>query len=321
MNDIFRKLYAYGIVPVVKIEDPEKAVPLAKALIDGGVNTCEITFRTARAAEAIKNITAAFPDMLVGAGTVLSAEQANKALEAGAKFIVSPGFNPSTVRYCVEKGVTIIPGCATCGEMEQAMEMGLEVVKFFPAEALGGVKVLKAVGAPYSKLKFMPTGGIDEKNIGEYLALSNVLACGGSFMVKASLIDSGDFAEITRLTKLSVAAVHNFSIKHVGINETSAANGNKTNDTLCRLFGLNPERRSEKAVFSGTLFEIMFSPYLGKNGHVAMSCLSPARARAYLEEMGAKFNESTASYDEKGNLKVIYLAEDIGGFAFHLVTK
>ena len=180
MNDILKKVGLFGIVPVVKIENADDAEPLAKALIAGGLPLAEITFRTDAAAEAIARMAKAYPDMLIGAGTVLTPEQADSAVRAGAKFIVSPGFNPRVVKHCITKGYPVVPGCSTCGEMEQAMELGLDVVKFFPAEASGGLAVLKAVSAPYSKLKFMPTGGIDAANILTYLKFPKIVACGGS---------------------------------------------------------------------------------------------------------------------------------------------
>jgi len=320
MNDILKKIGEIGIIPVIKIEDATKAVPLAEALSRGGLPAAEVTFRTAAAADAIRAITDATPDMLVGAGTVLTTEQVDRALEAGAKFIVSPGFNPKIVKYCIEKDVPVCPGCSTCGEMEQAMEMGLDVVKFFPAEAAGGLPVIKAVSAPYSNLKFMPTGGINADNILSYLKFPKILACGGSFMVKDSLIKEGNFAEVERLTREAVAIMHGFEILHVGINCQNAEEMKKTAETLCRLFLLNPDDRT-KAIFAGTKFEVMETPYLGKNGHIAIGCNFPDRARAYLERLGVEFNESTAAYDDKGNLKIVYLKEEIGGFAFHLLKK
>ncbi|MBQ7309171.1 MAG: bifunctional 4-hydroxy-2-oxoglutarate aldolase/2-dehydro-3-deoxy-phosphogluconate aldolase [Clostridia bacterium] len=320
MNDILKQIGSFGIVPVIKIEDASKAVPLAKALANGGLPLAEVTFRTAAAADAIKNIVTELPDMLVGAGTVLTTEQVDRAIEAGAKFIVSPGFNPKIVKYCLEKNVPVCPGCATCGEMEQAMELGLDVVKFFPAEAIGGLNVIKSVSAPYSKLKFMPTGGINEKNILSYLENPKILACGGSFMVKDALINEGKFDEIEALTKNAVALMHGFEIVHVGINSENKEEATKTAETLCKLFLLTPDVRS-KATFAGTKFEVMHTMFRGKYGHIAISCNFPDRARAYLERLGVEFDESTATYDEKGNLKFVYMKEDIGGFAFHLIKK
>lgn len=320
MNDILKKIGDFGIVPVIKIEDAEKAVPLAEALSRGGLPLAEVTFRTAAAADAIARITKAMPDMLVGAGTVLTTEQVDRAVDAGAKFIVSPGFNPGIVKYCIEKGIPVCPGCATCGEMEQAMELGLDVVKFFPAEAIGGLNVIKAVSAPYSKLKFMPTGGINEKNILDYLKNPKILACGGSFMVKDSLINEGNFAEIERLTRNAVALMHGFELRHVGIHTNGTDECHSVANSLCSLFVSEPDDRGA-AVFAGTMFEVMSAPYIGTHGHIAIACNFPDRAKAYMERLGIAFNESTAAYDEKGKLRLIYLKEEIAGFAFHLIQK
>ncbi len=210
MHKILERIKEIGIVPVIKIENAKDAVPLAKALYEGGIPVAEVTFRTASAAEAIKNISQGFPEMLLGAGTVTTTDQVDSAVAAGAAFIVSPGLNPKVVSYCIEKGVLIVPGTCTPSEMEAAMELGLHTVKFFPAAQAGGVDFLKAVSGPYPELTFMPTGGINESNIGEYLQFSKIVACGGSWMVKPELIDAGNFQEITRLTKEAVAAVKKY---------------------------------------------------------------------------------------------------------------
>jgi len=207
MSNIVDKISKIGIVPVIKIEDVEKAVPLAKALCDGGIPVAEVTFRTAQAEEAIARISEELPDMLVGAGTVLTTEQVDKAVNAGAKFIVSPGLNPKVVKYCVDKGIIIMPGCVTPSEIEQAIELGLDLVKFFPAEAAGGIKMIKAMSAPYGNIKFMPTGGINEENMNEYLSFKKVVACGGSWMVKEDLIKNGEFDKITELSKRAIEKI------------------------------------------------------------------------------------------------------------------
>lgn len=207
MKDLIQKLKEVRIVPVVKIDNPKKAVPLASALIEGGIPCAEVTFRTEGAKEAIKNMHEAYPKMLIGAGTVLNAQQVDEAIEAGATFIVSPGLNPKTVKYCQEKEIPILPGVATASEIEQAIELGLSVVKFFPAEANGGLKALKALSAPYYKMQFMPTGGINESNVKEYLAFDKIIACGGSWMVKDELIESGKFDEIQVLAKKAMEIV------------------------------------------------------------------------------------------------------------------
>ncbi|MDI9492114.1 MAG: bifunctional 4-hydroxy-2-oxoglutarate aldolase/2-dehydro-3-deoxy-phosphogluconate aldolase [Bacillota bacterium] len=207
MNSISDTIRRLGIVPVIKIDDPDLAIPLAIALEAGGLPLAEVTFRTAAAAQAIRNIAAGCPQMMIGAGTVTTTEQVDVAVEAGASFMVSPGFNPKIVRYCIEKNVPIFPGTCTPGEMEQAMELGLDTVKFFPAEAAGGIAFLKAVGGPYPTLRFMPTGGIKPDNIASYLILKNVIACGGSWMVPAECIAAKDFETITGLTAEAVALV------------------------------------------------------------------------------------------------------------------
>ncbi len=207
MNTIIEQLGRYGIVPVVVLNDAKKALPLAKALCDGGLPCAEVTFRTDAAEESIRIMSREFPDMLIGAGTVLSTEQVDRAVAAGAKFIVSPGLNPKVVTYCQEKNIPIVPGVVTPTEMEQAMELGLKIVKFFPAEPSGGLAMIKAVAAPYTMLKFMPTGGINAKNVRDYLAYDKILACGGSWMVKGSLIDEDRFDEIKAMCREAVEIV------------------------------------------------------------------------------------------------------------------
>ncbi len=207
MNTIIEQLGGYGIVPVVVLNDAKKALPLAKALCDGGLPCAEVTFRTDAAEESIRIMSREFPDMLIGAGTVLSTEQVDRAVAAGAKFIVSPGLNPKVVTYCQEKNIPIVPGVVTPTEMEQAMELGLKIVKFFPAESSGGLAMIKAVAAPYTMLKFMPTGGINAKNVRDYLAYDKILACGGSWMVKGSLIDEDRFDEIEAMCREAVEIV------------------------------------------------------------------------------------------------------------------
>ena len=207
MDTTFEKLEKFGVIPVIALDDPDDALPLAAALTDGGLPCAEVTFRTAAAEESIRRIAAAYPDMLVGAGTVLTTQQVDRAVAAGAKFIVSPGLNPNVVRHCLEKGVPAAPGCCTPSEIEQAIELGLSVVKFFPAEAMGGLKTIKALAAPYTGLRFMPTGGINASNLRSYLEYPRVLACGGSWMVSKELIRAHDFAQITELVRQATAIV------------------------------------------------------------------------------------------------------------------
>ena len=203
-STMVEKLSALRLVPVITLTDPGKAAALADALCEGGLPCAEVTFRAARAAESIAAMVKARPDMLVGAGTVLTPAQADEAKAAGAKFLVAPGLNPNTVRYAQKIGIPMVPGVATPSDIEQALELGLTAVKFFPAEANGGVEMLKALSAPYTSIKFMPTGGVNQKNLASYLSLKNVFCCGGSWMVTADLLEAGAFDRIMVLAREAV---------------------------------------------------------------------------------------------------------------------
>ena len=205
MKDIAERFYEIGIVPVVVLEDAKDAKPLAQALCAGGLPCAEVTFRTAAAKESIAIMAKEFPEMLVGAGTVLTIEQVDEAVEAGAKFIVCPGFDPEIVDYCLGKNIPIFPGCITPSEVAQAVKRGLKTVKFFPAEAAGGLKMIKSMAAPYTGVKFMPTGGINANNMKDYLEYDRIVAIGGSWMVKGDLIKNGEFDEVEAMTKEAVA--------------------------------------------------------------------------------------------------------------------
>ena len=205
MKTLEERFYDYAVVPVVVLNNADDAIPLADALIKGGLPCAEVTFRTDAAEESIRRICESFPDMLVGAGTVLTTEQVERAHKAGAKFIVSPGFDPEIIDYCISIGLPVLPGCITPSEIAQAVKRGLKVVKFFPAEQSGGVAMIKAMAAPYSMVKFMPTGEISTKNLADYLSCDKILCCGGSWMVKEDLIRSGSFDKITDMTKEATA--------------------------------------------------------------------------------------------------------------------
>ncbi len=207
MPEILKKLTDYGVVPVVVIKKEEDAIPLAKALMRGGLCCAEVTFRTDAAASAIKKMTQAFPEMLVGAGTVVSTEQVDEAAAAGAKFIVSPGFDPEVVDHCIEKGIPVVPGVCTPTEVLMGIKRDLGLLKFFPAAQAGGPDMIKALLAPFTGMKFMPTGGINAKNLPDYLSIAGVAACGGSWMVKSDLIENGDFSRIEELTREAVRLV------------------------------------------------------------------------------------------------------------------
>ena len=207
MSTIIEQFRKIGIIPVVVLDDAKDAEPLAKALCEGGLPCAEVTFRTAAAEEAIRRMSTAYPEMLVGAGTVLTTEQADRAIAAGAKFIVSPGLNPEVVKHCLEKGVPITPGVQTPTEIEMALSLGLKTVKFFPAEPAGGLKMIKAVAAPYVDVTFMPTGGVNASNVRDYLAYDRIVACGGSWMVKKDLVAKGDFETIRAMVAEAAAIV------------------------------------------------------------------------------------------------------------------
>ena len=202
MEEQFKEV---GVVPVVVLNDAKDALPLAEALVEGGLPCAEVTFRTDAAEESIRLMAEKYPDMLVGAGTVLTIDQVDRAVGAGAKFIVSPGFDPEIVDYCISKEIPVFPGCITPSEVAQAVKRGLKVVKFSPAEQAGGVAMIKAMAAPYTMVKFMPTGGISTKNLRSYLECDKILCCGGSWMVKGDLIKAGEFDKIREMTKEAVA--------------------------------------------------------------------------------------------------------------------
>ena len=208
MENIMVQIEKTGVIPVVVINDVEDAEPLAQALCEGGLPCAEVTFRTAAAEESIRKMTDIYPDMLIGAGTVLTTEQADRAVAAGAKFIVSPGFDPEVVDYCILKQIPVFPGCITPSEVAQAVKRGLKVVKFFPAVQFGGVSTIQALTAPYVGLKFMPTGGVNAKNLADYLQCKSIIACGGSWMVKSDLIKAGEFEKIKDMTKEAVSLVN-----------------------------------------------------------------------------------------------------------------
>jgi len=320
MDACIKELYRIGIVPVVALEDAADALPLGAALKKGGVSAIEVTFRTAAAADAIRLLTHEMPELLVGAGTVLTKAQADAAIEAGAKFIVSPGFQPELVSYVLSKGVPMCPGTATPGEMEQAMALGLSAVKFFPAEQNGGAPMLKALSAPYRDLLFMPTGGVKLENLRTYLALDQVFACGGTWLATKDDIKAKAFDKITARTREAVKTMLNFRIKHVGINSKDEAEAKKTATLLCSIFDFD-YNDTELSVFTGSAVEVMKFMGRGSLGHVAIGADNVDRAEYYLRQRGFSFDESTRRVDASGRTTFLYLKDEIGGFAFHLTKN
>ena len=320
MTDFMKTIFSIGVIPVVKIDDASKAVALAKALAAGGIPAAEVTFRTDAAEEAIRQIAQNCPDVLVGAGTVLNIQQCERAIGAGAKFIVSPGYNQDVVDYCLQRGVPILPGCANASDMTRAANSGLEVVKFFPAEQAGGLGYIKAIAPVFPKLMFMPTGGVNAGNLNNYLAFPRILACGGSWMVKADLIAEDRFDEITALCRQAMETMLGFELAHVGINAQDNQQAGTVAGAFQNLFGF-PAKEGNSSWFAGSFVEVMKKPYLGHCGHIAISTLTLPRAIAYLERMGVAVDMGTAKHDAKGNMTAVYLKDELGGFAVHLVQK
>ena len=317
--DMMEQLSRIGIVPVIAINDAADAVPLAQALIDGGLPCAEVTFRTAAAADAIKNMTEAFPDMVVGAGTVLTCEQVDRAVAAGAKFIVSPGLNPTTVKHCQEIGIPVCPGTANPSDIEVALSLGLKTVKFFPAEAAGGLKYIKSIAAPYVDMKFMPTGGVNEKNLLDYLSFNKIICCGGSWMVPGDAVKARDWDRIRTLTASAVQLMLGLEIAHVGINSADEAEAMDTATKLCKLLGWTM-KVGNSSIFAGTGIEVMKTMFKGKNGHIAIRTNSVELAVAELAKKGFAYDESSAKC-KNGRMTVAYLKDEFGGFAVHLLQK
>lgn len=320
MFEVLNQISNIGIVPVVKIDDAKDAVPLAKALINGGLPCAEITFRTAAAKDAIKAISQNCPEMLVGAGTVLTTKQADDAMQAGAKFLVSPGLNEEVVAYCLQKGYPITPGVCNPSDIEKAISLGLDTVKFFPAEAAGGLEMIKAMSAPYVNVKFMPTGGISAINLNDYLDFKKVIACGGSWMVKDSLINDGKFDEIEKLTKKAVETMLGFELGHLGINSENDEKADKTANTFCDVFGF-AKTESPVSFWCDKSIEVMKYQGRGKQGHIAIKTNYIHRAIRYLESKGYTFDHDSKIYNDRGELILIYINLDFGGFDLHLSQK
>ncbi len=320
MSTIIEQISNIGIVPVIALDDVKDAKPLAKALCDGGLPCAEITFRTAAAEESIRIMASEFPEMLVGAGTVLTTDQVDRAVNAGAKFIVSPGLNPKIVAYCVEKNIPIVPGCANPSDVEQAIQLGLTTVKFFPAEQAGGLAMIKAMSAPYTNITFMPTGGINASNLNDYLDFNKIVACGGSWMVNKDYVTAGEFDKITSLTKEAVQKMLGFSLRHIGINAKDEIEADETATAFDSLFGFT-KKVGNSSIFAGSAIEVMKSPFLGENGHIAIQTNYMKRAVWHLSRQGFEFDMETAKYDAKGNMLTVYFKKELSGFAVHLIQK
>ena len=307
MTDLIKKISLYGIVPVIQIEDLEDAIPLAKALCQGGLPVAEVTFRTPCAAEAIKLMKQAYPDMLIGAGTVLNPAQVDQAIAAGSEFIVSPGFNPTTVQYCLDKNIPIIPGTSTPSDMEKAIGMGLDLVKFFPAEASGGLKAIKAMSAPYNQLTFMPTGGINLNNLHDYLSFDKIVACGGSWMVTPELLNSKDFDTIEEYTRQAVQHMLDIQLDHVEL-----ASDNKLQYQL--------SKNILDTVFKEQNQQIIVSNDKSTLTTFVLTTSNIDRLIHFLSERGLKFDDSSIKKNTEGKMISIDLITDTN-YRYRFIKK
>ena len=302
MNSVLQRVYEIGIIPVIAFNSVDEALPLCKALMAGGLPAAEVTFRTACAEDCIKKIHEELPDMLLGAGTVLTKDQADRAMAAGASFIVAPGFDP------------------TAGEMQQAMNMGCEVVKFFPAEANGGVDKLKNIGAALKTCKWMCTGGVNAKNVNNYLGYNQIIAVGGTWMCKSDKIKAGAWDEITAMSREAVDVMLGLELGHIGINCADEAEAAKTAETIANLLSMAVKVGNSSIFVGKKEFEIMKKPGRGTNGHIAILTNNVDRAIYHLGQRGVKFDMDSKNVKD-GKTIAIYFADEIAGFAFHLVQR
>lgn len=308
-----------GLVPVVVLENADDATVAAEALLAGGLDIMEITMRTKAALDCIKKVKAKFPFMLVGAGTVRSVEQANEAVKAGAEFVVTPGFDETVVKWCVDCGVSVTPGCVTPTEIEFADKYGLDVLKFFPANVYGGVEALKALNGPYRSKKFIPTGGVDLANLKDYADKEYVFAVGGGFLCSPSAIAAKAFVKITDAVKQAISILLGFELAHIGINTPDGQTAMDGALIFDKAFGLGI-KEGESSNFIGGIIEVNKKIGLGQHGHIAIRTNNIARAIHYLGKRGFVVDMSTAK-EKNGKMTAVYLKEQISGFAIHLLQK
>lgn len=319
MTNVFDKAAEYGIVPVHSIPDVSHAVPLVKGLAKGGIPLIEVMFRTDAALESIREIAEKCPEICVGAGTVITIAQADAAMAAGAKFLVSPGFDPELVKHCVEKGYPILPGISTPTEIQNAIKFGLKYLKFFPGPTGGGTEALEMFAGPYPDVKFIVTGGMGVDTVAEYLDVPCVAAVGGTFTAPMQMILNDDTDGIAEVTRKAVSEVFRFRIAHVGINSENEKEAETTAKTLARIFGLEVIPH-EPCYFAGSLVEVMKSRGRGRLGHIAIGTRDIVRAAKYVERAGVALDWENAKYFPDGSLMCVFFKEDIAGFAFHLLA-
>lgn len=317
--DALNRLGYAGVVPVVVIDNAKDAVPTAKALLAGGIDVMEITLRTAAALDAIRAVSMECPEMLVGAGTVIDRRQCRAAVEAGAHFIVSPGFDEDVVKWCISKEIAVTPGCVTPTEITAALAHGLKVLKFFPANVYGGLNAMKALSGPFGGVKFIPTGGVNGQNLGEYVSAPFIHAVGGSWLCAKADIAAGNFEKITNLCREARKTVLGFEVAHIGINCADADASLAVCGELEKAFGFET-KAGASSNFSTSAIEVMKSNYLGANGHIAVRTNRIDAAIAALAPAGYEVDMETAKY--KGERMIaVYLKQEFGGFAVHLLQK
>jgi len=317
--DVLKQIGICGILPVVVLDRTKDAIPTAKALLAGGVDVIEITLRTDAGLDSIRKVAGGCPDVLVGAGTVITLDQCKAAVDAGAKFIVSPGFDSKVVEWCLANNIAVTPGCVTPTEITQALSLGINIIKFFPANVYGGLSAMKSLAAPFKGVKFIPTGGVSGSNMAEYILAPFVHAVGGSWICAQSDIAAGNFDKITSLSKDAIQTALGFEWGHIGINNDSPETSMDICNFFDKAFGTGI-KTGELSNFASPAIEVLKFNFLGDHGHIAIKTNCIHRAMSLLEKRAFSFDMSTAKYkDEK--LIAVYLTEHHGGFAIHLLQK
>ena len=316
--DVLKRLAQSGVVPVVVLEDAKDAVPTAKAMLAGGIDVMEITFRTAAAADSIKAVAQECPDMVVGAGTVINLEQCKLAVECGAKFIVSPGYDEETVAWCCDNGIPVTPGCVTPTEIMMALKHGLKVLKFFPANVYGGLSAIKSLAGPFGGVKFIPTGGVNAQNLAEFISSPYIHAVGGSWICPKADIAAGNFDKITALCKEARKTLLGFEVAHIGINTPDADAAMDVCKAFNDAFDFNV-KQGNSSNFASTGVEVKKTMFKGATGHIAIRTNKMIPAIAEMERRGYELDMD--SVKDKNNIKAVYFKNEIGGFAVHLLQK
>jgi 2-dehydro-3-deoxyphosphogluconate aldolase/(4S)-4-hydroxy-2-oxoglutarate aldolase len=317
--NVLEKIGMAGLVPVVVLENADDATGAAEALLAGGLDIMEITMRTKAALDCIQKVKGKFPDMLVGAGTVRSIEQAAAAVKAGAEFVVTPGFEETVVKWCVDRSVAVTPGCVTPTEIEFADKYGLDVLKFFPANVYGGAEALKALNGPYRSKKFIPTGGVDLANLKDYADKEYVFAIGGGFLCSPSAVAAKAFEKITDIVRQAIGILLGFELAHIGINTPDGQTAMDGALMFDKAFGLGI-KEGESSNFIGSIIEVNKKTGLGQHGHIAIRTNNIPRAIYYLGKRGFEVDMYTAK-EKNGKMIAVYLKEQISGFAIHLLQK